>query len=160
MVTLQVVTLIEAKWSCYRGGQFREGEWSYYVGGQYNVGRMIMLQRWIVSWRENGHVTKIVTNGGRMVMLQKWSPMEGQWSCYRGGQFNGERMVIFLKKIFQDLFIGPQEFVVGYSKAPKQPQSSARLICHSHSMTRTGCTGARAHALRQPREMTHVRWSV
>ena len=26
----------------------------------------------------------------------------------------------------KDLFIGPQEFVVGYSKAPEQPQSSAR----------------------------------
>ena len=38
----------------------------------------------------------------------------------------------------KDLFIGPQEFVVGYSKAPEQPQSSARPICHSHSMTRTG----------------------
>ena len=25
----------------------------------------------------------------------------------------------------KDPFIGPQEFVVGYSKAPKQPQSSA-----------------------------------
>ena len=38
----------------------------------------------------------------------------------------------------EDLFIGPQEFVVGYSKAPEQPQSSARPICHSHAMTRTG----------------------
>ena len=37
-----------------------------------------------------------------------------------------------------DLFIGPQEFVVGYSKAPEQPQSSARPICLSHTMTRTG----------------------
>ena len=37
----------------------------------------------------------------------------------------------------KDLFIGPQEFVVGYSKAPEQPQSSARPICHSHTMTRT-----------------------
>ena len=37
-----------------------------------------------------------------------------------------------------DLFIGPQEFVVGYFKAPKQPQSSARPICHSHAMTSTG----------------------
>ena len=93
MVTLQVVTLMEAKWSCYRGGQFREenGHITFVVSGG---GRMIMLQKWIVSWRENGHVTKIVTNGGRMVMLQKWSPMEGQWSCYRGGQFNGERMVM------------------------------------------------------------------
>ena len=40
----------------------------------------------------------------------------------------------------KDLFIGQQEFVVGYSKAPEQLQSSARPICHSHarSMTRTG----------------------
>ena len=38
----------------------------------------------------------------------------------------------------KDLFIGLQEFVVGYSKAPEQPQSSARPICHSHTMTRTG----------------------
>ena len=38
----------------------------------------------------------------------------------------------------KDSFIGPQEFVVGYSKAPKQPQSSARPICHSHTMTSTG----------------------
>ena len=38
----------------------------------------------------------------------------------------------------KDLFIGPQEFVVGYSKAPEQPQNSARPMCHSHSMTRTG----------------------
>ena len=38
----------------------------------------------------------------------------------------------------KDLFIGPQEFVVGYSKAPEQPHSSARPICHSHNMTRTG----------------------
>ena len=30
-----------------------------------------------------------------MVMLQRVvSFIEGEWSCYRGGQFNGERMVI------------------------------------------------------------------
>ena len=39
---------MKIKWSCYRGGPFREGEWSYYVGGQFNGGKMIMLQRWIV----------------------------------------------------------------------------------------------------------------
>ena len=38
----------------------------------------------------------------------------------------------------KDLFIGPQEFVMVYSKAPEQPQSSARPICHSHAMTMTG----------------------
>ena len=46
----------------------------------------------------------------------------------------------------KDLFIGPQEFVVGYSKAPEQPQSSARPICHSYAMTRTG---------REPATFTH-----
>ena len=46
---------------------------------------------------------------------------------------------------FKDLFIGPQEFVVGYSKAPEQPQRSARRICHSHTMTRTGREPATIH---------------
>ena len=38
----------------------------------------------------------------------------------------------------KDSFIGPQEFAVRYSKAPEQPQSCARPICHSHTMTSTG----------------------
>ena len=30
-----------------------------------------------------------------MVMLQRWSVlMEREWSCYIGGQFNGERKVM------------------------------------------------------------------
>ena len=37
----------------------------------------------------------------------------------------------------KDPFIGPQEYV-GYSKAPEQPQSSTRPICHSLAMTRKG----------------------
>ena len=32
--------------------------------------------------RENGHVTEVVTL------------MEAEWSCYRGGHFNGGRMVM------------------------------------------------------------------
>ena len=40
--------------------------------------------------------------------------------------------------MIKDLFIDLQEFVVGYSKAPEQPQSSARPICHSHTMRRMG----------------------
>ena len=48
------------------------------------------------------------------------------------------QMWLGLDKEDKDLFIGPQEFVVGYSKAPEQPQSSARPICHSHAMARTG----------------------
>ena len=44
----------------------------------------------------------------------------------------------FFGVFFKDLFIGNQEFVVGYSKALKQPQSSARPRCHSYSMTMMG----------------------
>ena len=32
-------------------------------------------------------------NGARMVMLQRWCLMEGPWSCYRG-QYNGGRIVM------------------------------------------------------------------
>ena len=31
---------------------------------------------------QNGHVTEVV------------SLMEGEWSCYGGGQFNGERIIM------------------------------------------------------------------
>ena len=34
-------------------------------------------------------------NGERVVMLQRLPVLkEGEWSCYRRGQFNGERMVM------------------------------------------------------------------
>ena len=33
-------------------------------------------------------------DGGRMVMLLRWSHMEGEWSFYRSGQFNGGKMVV------------------------------------------------------------------
>ena len=46
------------------------------------------------------------------------------------------------KDKYKDAFTGPQEFVVGYSKAPEQPQNSARPICQSHAMTRTLHIGA------------------
>ena len=53
-----------------------EGEWSCYRGGQFNGGSMVMLQRWSVLWRDNGHSTEVV------------SLMEGEWSCYESGHFN------------------------------------------------------------------------
>ena len=45
-----------------------ESAWSCYRGGQCNGRRMVMLQRWSVECRENGHITEVVTNGGRMVV--------------------------------------------------------------------------------------------
>ena len=38
-----------------------DGEWSCYGGGQFNEGRMVLLQRWSVERRENGHVTEAVS---------------------------------------------------------------------------------------------------
>ena len=43
---------------------------------------MVIVQRWPIVWRENGHVTEVACL------------MEGEWSCYRSGQFNGIRMVM------------------------------------------------------------------
>ena len=43
---------------------------------------MVMLQRWSVSWRENGHVTEVI------------SLMEGENCCYKGHLFNGGAMVM------------------------------------------------------------------
>ena len=42
---------------------------------------MVMLQRWSVLRRENDHVREVLTL------------MEGEWSCYRGGQVKGGRMI-------------------------------------------------------------------
>ena len=33
-----------------------------------------------------------------MVILQRWSLMEGEWSSYRRGKFNGGRMVLLQKR--------------------------------------------------------------
>ena len=45
----------------------------------------------------------------------------------------------------KESFIDLHEFVVGYSKAPEQPQSSTRPISHPHAMTRTGLEPATIH---------------
>ena len=47
---------------------------------------MVTLQRWSVYGKENGHVTKVV------------NLMEGEWSCYGGGEFNGGRMVLLQRR--------------------------------------------------------------
>ena len=74
---------------------------------------MVMLQNWSHYWRENGHVTVVVSlmeggwscyragqfNVARMVMLKWWSLMEGEWSCNRGGLTNGGRMVMLQRWI-------------------------------------------------------------
>ena len=68
----------------YRGGQFKGGRMVNVIrGGKFNGGSGHVME--MARLRENGHVTEVV------------SSMEGTWSCYRGGQFNGERKVILLR---------------------------------------------------------------
>ena len=59
-VIMEVASLKEGGWSCYRG-QFN-GE-----HGHVTEVASLMEREW--SWRENGHVTEVVTL------------MEGAWSC-------------------------------------------------------------------------------
>ena len=66
---------MEGEWSCYGGGQFKRGRMLMLRRWQVRKGRMTMLERWSVEWRENGHVTEVITL------------MERKWSGYRGGQF-------------------------------------------------------------------------
>ena len=48
-----------------------EGQWPCYGGGQFNGGKMVLLQRRLVQWRGNGHVTGLVSlMEGEMVMLR------------------------------------------------------------------------------------------
>ena len=51
---------MEGKCSYKRSGQFN-GRRMIMLGSQFNGGRMVMLQKLPVSWRENGHVTEVVT---------------------------------------------------------------------------------------------------
>ena len=54
---------------------------------------MVMLQRWTVEMEGESSLQRWPVNGGRMV-TEVVSLMEGEWSCYRGGHFNGGRMVM------------------------------------------------------------------
>ena len=67
--------------------------------------------------------------------IYSWSAVE--WVWWKRERVGGVSLDHYKDKD-KDLFIGPQEFVVGYSKAPEQPQSSARPMCHSHTMMNTG----------------------
>ena len=43
---------------------------------------MVILQRRLIKWRENGHVTEVA------------SLMNGECLCYGGGQCNGGRILM------------------------------------------------------------------
>ena len=71
---------------------------------------------------------------------------------------DGRMDALMTRRKDKDLFIGPQEFVVGYSKAPEQPQSSSRPICHSHAMTSTGRKPATIRIAPQELAALYTHW--
>ena len=62
-------------------GQFNGGRMVMLTFGQYKGGSMVMLQRWSVTEMIRVTVTEVI------------SLIQGEWSCYRGGQCSGRRMV-------------------------------------------------------------------
>ena len=61
MHIMELASLNEGEWLCYRGSLFngggivvtevaslKEGEWSSYRSCQFNTGKMVMLKRWPV----------------------------------------------------------------------------------------------------------------
>ena len=60
-----------------QGISLKDDKCSFSRGGQVKGGRMVMLQKWSLNWRENGHFRDVV------------SCLEGGWSFYRGVYFNG-----------------------------------------------------------------------
>ena len=54
---------------------------------------MVMLQKWSLYWRENGHVTDVV------------SFMEGERSFYRGAHFNGHMYILLYSVASGVLFL-------------------------------------------------------
>ena len=73
-----------------------EGAWSCYRGVHFNGRRMVMLQKRSLYWIENGHTeVALWTENGHFTEVL--TLMEGQWSCYGGGQFKGGRMVMLQK---------------------------------------------------------------
>ena len=67
---------MEGDWSCYGEGQFKGGRIIATKVASLKGGRTVVTQ--VVSLiGENSYVTEVVTL------------MEGEWSCYRSGRFNG-----------------------------------------------------------------------
>ena len=73
-----------------------EGEWSCHGDCQFNGGRMFMLPRWTVQKKENCYGSGQFKRR-RMVVTEVVSLIEGERSRYRGGHFNGGRMVTLQK---------------------------------------------------------------
>ena len=75
---------MQGEWLCDRGGHYwREND--QVRGCQFRKNGHVMV---VSLGRENAHVMVVV------------SLMEGEWSCYRGGLFNGGRMVMLQKRSF------------------------------------------------------------
>ena len=77
-----------------------EGEWSCFRGGHFNGGRMVILQRWSLYWREYGHVMDVV------------SFMEGEWSFYRGVHFNGHMYILLYSMVNLWCFVSCIQYIL------------------------------------------------
>ena len=127
MVILLVANLMEGEWSCYRSGHF-------------NGGRMVMLQKWSLYWRENGHVADVV------------SFMEGEWSFYRGAHFNGHMYILLYSVVSGVLFLVYSiSYLYIYSSSSSSSMFSSTLQI-LHTGEREGFRPAKIEQVFQNRE--------
>ena len=77
-----------------------DGEWSCYGGGHFNGGRMVMLQKWSLYWREYGHV------------MDEVSFMEGEWSFYRGAHFHGHMYILLYSMVNRWCFVSCMQYIL------------------------------------------------
>ena len=59
-----------------------------------------MLWRWPFQWRENVHVTQVV------------SLMEGEWSFYRGAHFNGHMYILLYSMVNLWCFVSCIQYIL------------------------------------------------
>ena len=80
-----------------------EGEYSCFRGVHFNGGRMVMLQKWSLYWREYGHVMDVV------------SFMEGEWSFHRGAHFNGHMYILLYSMVNRRCFVSCIQYILPFN---------------------------------------------
>ena len=65
-----------------------------------NGGRMVMLQKRSLHWRENGHVMDVV------------SFMEEEWSFYRGAHINGHMYILLYSMVNRCCFVSCIQYIL------------------------------------------------
>ena len=71
-----------------------EVQWSCYGGGQFKGGRIVTEVASLKEGEWTNYRGSQFNRGENGHVTEVVSLLEGEWSCYRGSHFNGGRMVM------------------------------------------------------------------